>query len=191
MVTHELSGPIRTNRSSLRKPLFCEWTEFQKMDSSEDWTRITRISTQIGEKTRLVRIWPSASKIRPAPSGGMDWWRMEWPFSRVRKIFSEAEISRKMPENSAERTIFAKFQAPKFENSEPEKMQFHTPSHSIPPLDSLLKIGFCCCESIRANLRNVGVRIACPLSKPMNKDGKKITDGKAGGVHHNYGKPPK
>ena len=38
--------------------------------------------------------------------------------------------------NSAERAIFAKFQAPKFENSEPEKMQFHTPSHSIPPLDS-------------------------------------------------------
>ena len=33
---------------------------------------------------------------------------------------------------------FAKFQAPKFEISEPEKMQFHTPSHSIPPLDSLL-----------------------------------------------------
>ena len=31
-----------------------------------------------------------------------------------------------------------KFQAPKFENSEPEKMQFHTPSHAIPPLDSLL-----------------------------------------------------
>ena len=25
--------------------------------------------------------------IRPALSGGMDWWRMEWPFSRLRKIF--------------------------------------------------------------------------------------------------------
>ena len=25
--------------------------------------------------------------IRPALSGGMDWWRMEWPFSRVRIIF--------------------------------------------------------------------------------------------------------
>ena len=24
---------------------------------------------------------------RPALSGGMGWWRMEWPFSRVRKIF--------------------------------------------------------------------------------------------------------
>ena len=36
--------------------------------------------------------------------------------------------------------MFAKFQAPKSENSEPEKLQFHTPSHSIPPLDSLLQI---------------------------------------------------
>ena len=43
----------------------------------------------------------------------------------------------KFPGNSLkfrERAIFAKFQAPNFENSEPEKMQFHTPSHSIPPL---------------------------------------------------------
>ena len=28
--------------------------------------------------------------------------------------------------------------APIFKNSEPEKMLFHTPSHSIPPLDPLL-----------------------------------------------------
>ena len=42
------------------------------------------------------------------------------------------------PWNSEERAMFAKFQPPKFEISEPEKMQFHTPSHSIPPLDSLL-----------------------------------------------------
>ena len=34
----------------------------------------------------------------------------------------------------------AKFQAPKFKNSEPEKLQFHTPSHSIPPLNSLLPV---------------------------------------------------
>ena len=37
-------------------------------------------------------------KTRPAPGGGMDWWRMEWPFSRVRKYFSEAEFSRKIHE---------------------------------------------------------------------------------------------
>ena len=68
-------------------------------------------------------------------------WNRHFPESK--KYFSEAEICRKINlqenrQNSAERAIFAKFQAPKFENSEPEKMQFHTPSHSIPPLDSLL-----------------------------------------------------
>ena len=31
------------------------------------------------------------------------------------------------------RAILTKFQAPKLENSEPERMQFHTPSHSIAP----------------------------------------------------------
>ena len=35
---------------------------FQKCGSSEDWTRIARISIRIGEKTRFARIWPSASK---------------------------------------------------------------------------------------------------------------------------------
>ena len=53
------------------------------------------------------------------------------------EYFSQAEISRKSLKN-AERAIFAKFQAPKFQNAEPKKMQFHTPSRSIPPLDSLL-----------------------------------------------------
>ena len=46
----------------LRKKHFCEST-FQKMDSSEDRTRITRISMRIGEKTRFARIWPSASNF--------------------------------------------------------------------------------------------------------------------------------
>ena len=36
----------------------------------------------------------------------------------------------------------AKFQAPKSENSGPEKKHVHTPSHSIPPLNSLLIFGF-------------------------------------------------
>ena len=81
------------------------------------------------------------SKKGPALSGGMDWWRMEWSFSRVRKIFFRGRNFQENPRNSGERAIFAKFQALKFENSEPEKMQFHTPSHSIPPLDSLLKKG--------------------------------------------------
>ena len=100
-----LSGPIRANRFacesrifsanpfSLRNNLLFANRPSKKWDSSEDWsdwTRITRTSMRIGEKTRFVRIWPSASKI------GI--------FLRV---------------------------------------------------DSR--------ESIRANLRNVGVRIACPL----------------------------
>ena len=42
------------------------------------------------------------------------------------------------PKNIFQRPKFPKFQALKLENLEPEKMQFHTPSHSIPPLDSLL-----------------------------------------------------
>ena len=75
---------------------------------------------------------------RPALSGGTDLWRMEWPFSRVRKIFFRGRNFQQNPGISAERAIFAKFQAPKFENSEPEKTQFYTPNHSIPPLDSLL-----------------------------------------------------
>ena len=78
--------------------------------------------------------------VRPALSGGMDWWRMEWPFCRVWKIFFRGRNFQENPWISAERAIFAKFQAPKFENSEPEKMQFHTPSRSIPPLDSLLPV---------------------------------------------------
>ena len=83
--------------------------------------------------------WNATDKNRPALSGAMDWWRMASPFSRVRKIFFRGRNLQENSRNSAERAIFPKFQAPKFENSEPEKMYFHTPSHSIPPLDSLLK----------------------------------------------------
>ena len=60
--------------------------------------------------------------IRPALSAGMDWWRMEWPFSRVRKkVFSEAEFARKFPEiPQKKKAMFAKFQAPKFEIQSPK-----------------------------------------------------------------------
>ena len=73
---------------------------------------------------------------RPALSGGMDWWRMKWPFSRVRRIFLRGRNLQDY--NSAERAILTNFQAPNVEFSEPGKMQCHTLSHSIPPLDSLL-----------------------------------------------------
>ena len=50
-------------------------------------------------------------------------------FSESEKYFSEAEVSRKIPEIPQKERIFAKFQAPNFENSEPEPMQCPT----IPP----------------------------------------------------------
>ena len=52
-------------------------------------------------------------------------WDAHFPESE--KYFSEAGICSRIPRNCAERAIFAKFRAPKFENSEPAKMQFHTP----------------------------------------------------------------
>ena len=83
------------------------------------------IHTCISVGRHLVGVW----------IGGV--WNGHFPESE--KYFSEAEISRKFPEIAQrERFYFSKFQAPEFENSEPEKLQFHTPSHSIPPLDSLL-----------------------------------------------------
>ena len=66
-------------------------------------------------------------------------WNGHFPESE--KYFSEAEISQKIPEILQKERLFAKSQAPKLENSEPEKMQFHTSSHSIPSLDSLLLMG--------------------------------------------------
>ena len=77
--------------------------------------------------SRSLRPKPFASICRPALSGGMDCWRMELPFSRVRKRFFRGRNLQENPRDSAERAISAKYQAPKFENSEP-----------IPPLDSLL-----------------------------------------------------
>ena len=46
----------------MNETLFCESIR-EKMNSSEDWTRITRIWMRIGEGTRFAQIWPSASKI--------------------------------------------------------------------------------------------------------------------------------
>ena len=59
-------------------------------------------------------------------------------FPESEKYFSEAEISREIPEIPQKEAIFAKFQAPKFENSEPEKMQFHTPTR-LPRIKVLTK----------------------------------------------------
>ena len=79
--------------------------------------------------------------FRPALSGGMDWWRMGMTIcQRPKNIFQRPKFAAN-PGNTGERAIFATFHAPKFENSEPEKIQFHTPSHAIPPLNSLLLFG--------------------------------------------------
>ena len=60
-------------------------------------------------------------------------------FQSPKNIFQRPKFPGKC-QKFRRKSDFAKFQAPKFENSEPEKMPFHTPSHSIAPLDSLLQI---------------------------------------------------
>ena len=54
----------------------------------------------------------------------MDWWHTSDKIFRGRSL-------QENPSNSAERATFAKIQAPKFENSEPEKMQCHTPGCAL------------------------------------------------------------
>ena len=71
-------------------------------------------------------------------------WNGHFPESE--EHFSETEICRKSP--------FNEFQAPDFEVSEPQKMQFHTPSHSIPPLASLL-IAAKQCMSLTAGVTKI------------------------------------
>ena len=83
------------------------------------------------------------SITRLALSGGMDsqdWRRMEWPFkySRVREASFRGSILQENPCDSAGRAVFVRVQAPNFQDSPPEKLQFFTPSHSTPPLEFLL-----------------------------------------------------
>ena len=63
-------------------------------------------------------------------------WNGHFPESE--KYFSEAEISRKMPEIPQKERFLPNFRLRNLKIQSPKKMQFHTPSHSIPPLDSLL-----------------------------------------------------
>ena len=55
-----------------------------------------------------------------------NWWRMQWPFSRARKNF-RVRILQDIPKLQQKERFFARRQAPNFESSEPEKMQFRTP----------------------------------------------------------------
>ena len=83
----------------------------------------------------LLRFSCSFSRVffRPALSGGMDWWRMEWSLSRVRKIFFQrlkftGKLA-KIPPNFRLRNL--KNQSPKKCNSIPKP--FHTPT-TLPPI---------------------------------------------------------
>ena len=61
---------------------------------------------------------------QPAHSGGMDWWHVEWPCSRVQKIFSSGRILQENPRNSAERVENAPtcYRAPRWSDPEfPQK----------------------------------------------------------------------
>ena len=54
-------------------------------------------------------------------SGGMDWWCMGWPCSRVLKTISKGRSSKS---NSAKRAILTTYQACKCEISDPEERQY-------------------------------------------------------------------
>ena len=65
-------------------------------------------------------------------SGGMDWWRMEWPFSRVRKIFFRGRIFQENPWKIPQKERFLpnfrlrnlKIQSPKNCNSIPPAIPY-------------------------------------------------------------------
>ena len=65
-------------------------------------------------------------------------WNGHFPESE--RYFSEAEISSKIPEIRQKERFSPNFRLRNLKIQSPKKMQFHTPSHSIPPLDSLLFI---------------------------------------------------
>ena len=53
----------------------------------DGWGLGLTLVARLRGRTATQRSAKKGSENRPALSGGMDWWRMEWPFSRVRKIF--------------------------------------------------------------------------------------------------------
>ena len=60
---------------------------------------------------------------------GMDWWRLEWPFSRVRKKISRGRNFQENLRNSAEIQILAKFWGSEQMKIQSSK-QVHTPSQT-------------------------------------------------------------
>ena len=71
---------------------------------------------------------PSARLFpRPALSGGMDWCSVEWPLSRVRRIFFTGQNLHENLLNFAERELLTTLQAPRV-SVIPYPQPFHTPS---------------------------------------------------------------
>ena len=71
-----------------------------------------------------------------APSGGIGWWLVDWPFSKVRKLFVRGCSLQQIPWISAERAIWAKVQALKFEISKKTSIIFKAHSAQRPVLQS-------------------------------------------------------
>ena len=61
-----------------------------KSEPTEFFTELTEFAPKLSEFSLPKQ--HSRNIFRPALSGDMDWWRMEWPFSRVQNHFSEAEF---------------------------------------------------------------------------------------------------
>ena len=99
---------------------------------------VVKLSLRSGAKTCKQRhtMGPTDyTHIRPALCGGMDWWRREWSFSRVRKYFPEAEVSRKMPEIPQKERFSPKFRLRNLKIQSPKNCNSTPP---ILPIDSLL-----------------------------------------------------
>ena len=62
--------------------------------------------------------------FRPALSGGMDWWRMEWPFSRVRKIFFRGRNFQENALKFRRKSDFCQISGSEIEISEPKRMPY-------------------------------------------------------------------
>ena len=74
---------------------------------------------------------------RPALRRDMDQWRMEGSFARVRTFLQWPQSTGKSQKFHRKNTPH-QISCSEILDSEPEKRQFNTPSHSISPLDSLL-----------------------------------------------------
>ena len=66
-------------------------------------------------------------------------WNGRFPESE--KYFSEAEFSRQIPEIPQKERFSPNFRLRDLKIQSPKNCNLHTPSHSIPPLDSLLMFG--------------------------------------------------